>query len=96
MEIMNQDERKIVRRKNRMETVRRLSAELQYMLGVMLAYILVYLLFYGIFKAVCFFVSVPVVIRFIVSVVLFYVSMKVTGVIALSKAFNRNVLNPKN
>ena len=89
------NERKIERRKNRMETARRLWAELQYMLGVMLAYVIIYLVFYSLFRIVCFFVTVIPFIRFSICIILFYISAKCTRVVAASKAFNRNVLNPK-
>ena len=94
--MITMNERKIERRKNRMETARRLWAELQYMLGVMLAYVIIYLVFYSIFRIVCFFVTVIPLIRVSICIILFYISAKCTRVVAASKAFNRNVQNPKN
>ena len=90
------DERKEVRRKNRIEAFRRLGAELQYMTGVMIAYVLIYLFFYCIYEIVRYFISIKPVISLFIELVLFYVTAKCTRIVAGSKAFNRNVLNPKN
>lgn len=94
--MITMDERKAIEKKNRVETLRRIGAEIQYLSGVILWFMMIDIALYGLFQVVCFFVEVSPVIRLVVGIVLLCISAKCTAVISVSKGFNRRILNPKN